>query len=58
MAEKRAKKALEDAKAAKINEEIRRKSGKVRALKLSIDMGSYFSGCWKVEGRNEIKGNH
>jgi len=28
MAEKRAKKALEDAKAAKINEEIRRKSGK------------------------------
>lgn len=37
MAEKRAKKAAEEAKEARANEQIRRKSGKVRVSQESAD---------------------
>ena len=42
MSEKRTKKAVEEAKEAKANEQIRRKSGKVLELLVSVGEGADF----------------
>ena len=60
MAEKRAKKAAEEAKEAKANEQIRRKSGKVLAFRLRLlteALNFFLGGFSKDIGklRDELK---
>ena len=60
MAEKRAKKAAEEAKEARANEQIRRKSGKVRVSQESADGdidSRVLQGYRQVARRTEGEGN-
>jgi len=61
MSEKRTKKAVEEAKEAKANEQIRRKSGKVLELLVSVGTGADFwvsQGCRKITRRPEGEGKY
>ena len=61
MAEKRAKKAAEEAKEAQANEQIRRKSAKVLGSRMSAYEGADSCaprGYWEIARRGEGKGKY